>query len=115
MIEQLETNPQADASAWLMDMDLVNNPAALNALLLNILVGFKGVKDAQLVIDTNNKKILVFLELSWYYARFKFKETSLQVTDIISQALPAWRFRVTYDRTILAKAVALIRSDRILK
>ena len=115
MLEPMDKNPQPEAVAWLMEMELVGNPTVLNNLILNILVGIPGVKDANLVVDTNNKKILIFLVLSWFSAKFKSKAIAVQVNDIISQVLPAWRLRVVFDRTILEKALKLITSDRILQ
>ena len=112
---KLEANTSSEALAWLAEMDLVTNPAMLNNMILNLLVGVPGVKDANLVIDTQNKKMLIYLELGWFAIRFKAKVIDLHVNDIIKQVLPSWRLRVIFDRTILEKALALITSDKILK
>lgn len=107
-----ETNlqVQAEALGWLFEMELINTPSVLNSIILNLLAGVLGVKDAELVVDLHKRQILVFLELTWWARRFKVRRISTQVNDIINDILPSFEKRVTFDRVILDKALKIVNT-----
>lgn len=108
MIEKLEDNPNAEALSWLLEMELVSSPYVLNSLILNIFSLVKGVKDAEFVIDERQKKLLVYLKLSWFSQRFRAKRTEDKVMNLLDQALPSFQKRIVFDRTVLEKAMAIM-------
>ena len=115
MIHKLEENPQTGALSWLMEMELVSNPAVLNALIANIAGAVLGVKDVQFVIDTRSKKLLVYVKLSWFYDFFYKKATIDQVTELFEQVLPSFKKRVTLDIDILNKALVILNGKNSTK
>lgn len=108
MLEKLEDNSNSEALAWLLEMELVSNPYVLNSIILNMLVGIKGVKDTELVIDEKQKKILIYLELTWFSAKFNKIKIEQKVNEMIGQILPSFKKRIIFDRTILEKALKLV-------
>lgn len=102
-------NPNSEALQWLLEMELVNNPRVLNSIILNVFRIVKGVKDADFIIDTQNKKLLIYLELTWFYRKFRQTEVGERVGTMIEQALPTFQTRVVFDRTILNKALDIMK------
>ncbi len=113
MIEQLENNPNAAAGlSWLLENEAVSSPAVLNALILNIFRMVPGVVDIEFVIDSNAKKLLVYLEVTRWTRWFHLKKTELQVRQLLDQVLPSYKKRITSDREILQKAVKLVSGEK---
>jgi hypothetical protein len=108
MMEELQNNPNAAALGWLLEMELVQNPYMLNSIVLNVFRMLKGVKDAEFVIDTNEKKLLIFLELTWWSRRFRAKKVEVQALELLDQVLPGFKKRVVFEKVILEKALKLI-------
>lgn len=115
MIQNLSENPQAGALSWLMEMELVGNPAVLNTLIANIVASTRGVQDVQFVLDGVNKKILVYIELKKYYGWYYKKEVLETVSDMLEQVLPSYQKRIIFDKTILNKALAIVEASNAKK
>lgn len=109
MIEKLAENPNSDALAWLLEMELIQNPNVLNAIILNVFKTVRGLKDAEFVIDTRQKKLLIYLELKKFHEWFFKKDVEDQILEMLNQTLPNFKFRVVFDRTILEKAIKLAK------
>ena len=109
MIEKLAENPNGEALSWLLEMELVNQPYVLNSIILNLVSGLKGIKNVELVIDEKQKKILIYLELTWFSNHFKWKEIEAKTKRLIEQALPSFKHRVIFDREILEKALKVVK------
>jgi len=109
VLEKLDNNSSSAALSWMVEMELVTNPNVLNAMVLNIFRMVRGVKDAQFVIDTTDKKILIYLELTRWSAWFHKGKAESEVTELIDQVLPAFKKRVVFDKTILEKALQLLK------
>lgn len=105
MNEQMTS--QSNALKWLMEIEASSDPNFLNALLLNIFRVSKRIKDVQVVMDPQKKKILIWLELDWLGRKFFQRKTLEAVGALIIDALPTYSYRVILDKTILDKAVEL--------
>jgi hypothetical protein len=110
MIEKLEANPMSGALGWLLEMELVQNPTVLNSIILNIFKTVRSLKDAEFVVDTKEKKILVYLELSRWDMWFHKNEISDKVMELLDQALPTFKKRIIHDKSILEKAIKIVNS-----
>ena len=114
MIEKLETSPPASASAlgWLVEHELVNSPSLLNAMILNVYKLSKGITDVQFVIDAPSKKLLIYLEVTRWTRWFHLKDTEQAAMEVLDQALPSYKKRVVFDRSILNKAIELVSGTK---
>lgn len=101
-------NPQAGAIKWLFEMELIQNPHVLNTLIMNIAAAIKGIRDIQFVVDSNRKKILIFLELTKWANWFYKDKIYGQVIEIFDESMPSFEKRVTFDREILSKAIKML-------
>jgi hypothetical protein len=109
-MEKQQDNPNPEALSWLLEMEMVSSPYVLNSIILNIFAQVKAIKDAEFVIDENRKAILIYLKLGWFHQKFKSKEIEGQVTEMLDQILPTFRKRVVFDRTILEKALVIMKN-----
>lgn len=105
--EQQAENPNSEALSWLLEFELVQTPHVLNSMILNVFRILPGLKDAQFVIDLKTKKLLIYLELTWFSKHFKKQAIYDQALDIFDEILPTFKKRITFDRTILEKAIEL--------
>lgn len=110
MIEKLADSPNGEALSWLLEMELVSSPYVLNSIILNMMTALKGVRDVELVIDEKQKKILIYLELNWYHARFKAAQVEAQAGELIQQILPSFKRRIIFNREILEKSLKLMQA-----
>lgn len=113
VVENLSTEDAKTASneglRWLLEMEALNNPSTQNALVLNIFRISKRVLDTQLVMDTRNKKMLVFLKLTKWGDWFERKSIAFQVANMIKEVLPSFQLRVTYSEDILSKSLEVAK------
>lgn len=103
------------ALKWLYEMEALNSSALLNNLYANIYASSRHVKDVELLIDRNNKKMLIYMKFSWKAKLFLGvkKRTATLVLDNLQELLPSFEFRITEKRELFdlalenAKKVAL--------
>lgn len=100
---------QYNATKWMVELELTNNPQVLNIIKFNILMVSKQIKEVELLIYRENKSILVFLELSWFGRKFLKKSIFPEVQEVIHNLLPNFRFRITDDPKIMELAVDLVK------
>ncbi len=98
------------ALGWLLEMELVQNPTVLNSIILNIFKTVRDLKNAEFVVDTKEKKILVYLEISRWNTWFHKERISDKTMELLDQALPTFKKRIVFDKTILEKAVKIVNS-----
>lgn len=99
---------QSEALGWLIEMERLQDPATLNALVLNTFKVDRGIKNTEFIVDEKAKKLLVFVELSWWARKFRARLIREQVESMLTEILPSYRLRVTSDAEILAKAKAIM-------
>ena len=105
-----EINPQASALRWLLEMEIVSDPNVFNGLILNLFRISKKIKDIEIVTDTRDKKLLIYVDLQlnrWFKDRQK-ERIQHMIENIVSDALPSYERRVVFDRNILEKALELV-------
>jgi hypothetical protein len=112
MIREFKENPSAEALSWLFEMEMLNNPTVLNSVVLNVFKLTKGIVDAEFVVDMNDKKLLVYLELNFWHKHFKKAQVQAQVLDMLDTVIPSFKKRVVYDKEILEKAINIINNKR---
>lgn len=96
---------QSAGLQWLYEMELVTNPQVLNNLELNIFYQSSYIKNVELLLDQNNKGILIYLELSTWGKWFKKQEIKEKVEDLMTMLLPNYRKRVIYELSIFQMAL----------
>ncbi len=108
-----------NALKWLYELEALDSPALLNNLYGNIYASSRHVKDVQLLVDKNEKKMLIYMKFSWK-ARLLLgvkKRTAELVLDNLQELLPSFQFRITEKKDLFEKAlenakkVALGRKD----
>jgi hypothetical protein len=99
---------QYNGIKWLMELELLNSPQAINQLKMNILVVSKKIKEVELLIYRENKTMLVLLDLTWMGRKFSKGRIFAEVQDVLSQLLPSFRIRVIDDPKIMQLAVDLV-------
>lgn len=95
------------ALKWLYEMEAVNSSALLNNLYANIYSSSKHVKDVELLIDKNQRKMLIFMKFSWI-ANLRLgvkKRTAELVLDNLQELLPSFEFRITEKRDLFEKSL----------
>lgn len=111
---QSEDTPiETNALAWLLELEKIDDPNLLNALILNVYRIFPQVTDVQLVIDKRNRRLLVWVELSFWGSLFKQKQTVRQITEIIKEKLPSFQIRTTTDINLLKQALEIIEKRNV--
>jgi len=113
MAEKLEILDDSSGNAlkWLLELEQVTNPHFNHALILNIFKIHKSIKDAQVITDSNHKRMLVFLELSWFGNRFKKRGIQEQVLNMLNEILPSYNFRIVFNLEVFQKALGLINGN----
>ena len=95
------------ALKWLYEMEALNSSALLNNLYANIYSSSRHVKDVELLIDRNNRKMLIYMKFSWKANLFLGvkKRTAELVLDNLQELLPSFEFRITEKRELFDKAL----------
>jgi len=100
---------QYEAIKWLFELELLDHPQLINNLKLNILSVSGRIKEVELLIYREKKAMLVLLELSWLGRKFYKKEIMANVSDLLGQMLPSFRFRITDDPEIMRLATEQVK------
>jgi hypothetical protein len=97
----------SEGIAFLLEMEQVNSVPVQNAIILNILKLSGHIKEAEIVADQDQRKMLIFLRLGWWGNLWHKREIAEDVISMLRSALPSFEFRVIYDPEILEKARVL--------
>ncbi len=100
---------QYEGMKWLMELELLNHPQAINQIKFNILMTSKQIKEVELLIYREHKSMLVLLDLTWIGRKFYKKRIFTEVQEILTQLLPSFRFRVTDDTKIMNLAIESVK------
>jgi len=100
---------QYEGMKWIMELQLLNQPQAINTLKFNILMVSNRIKEVELLIYRENQTMLILLDLTWIGRKFQKKQIFSDVQDIMQQLLPSFRFRVTDDPNIMKLAVERVQ------
>lgn len=103
------TKYQYEGIKWLMEMELLNDPQAINTVKLNVMMASDRIKEVEILIHRENKSMLVLLELTWVGRKFLRKRIFGDVHDILSQLLPTFQFRVIDDPKIMQLSVERVK------
>lgn len=95
----------AEATKWLLEQELLNNPFMKNSLILNTLKVDPSITDVEYIIDNNGKKILIFLELKWFARLFRKHKIGNEVLEMLREALPSYGVRVIFSRELFNKTL----------
>ena len=97
------------SSRWLFEMNFLNNGYVKNALYANVYNASPAIKDAEILVDQHNRRMLIFLKLTFIGRLFRQKaNTTANVELILKDALPEYEFRVVYDKELFDKATRLL-------
>lgn len=92
---------------WLYEMEAVNSPVLLNNLYGNIF-SFPNVSDAEILIDKNNRKMLIWIQFNWLSRKIfksRKKESTIGILDQLQELLPSFEFRIIEDKALFDLAV----------
>lgn len=103
------TKYQYEGIKWLMEMELLNDPQAINTVKLNVMMASNRIKEVEILIHREKKSMLVLLELTWIGRKFLRKRIFGDVHDILSQLLPTFNFRVIDDPKIMQMSVERVK------
>jgi hypothetical protein len=97
------------SAKWLFEEGFVNNDYVKSALVLNIYNASQFITDVEILIDVNNKRMLVYLELS-LFGKFLYKKKRIarDVKEILLDALPSWETRTIYEKDLFEKATKIM-------
>lgn len=98
-----------DATSWMAELEFVNNKHFLNTVTLNIYKISKYIKDVEFVTDMNERKMLIYLQLSRWGNWFHKESVAQEVLDMMTTVLPSYSFRVIYNREYFEKAVDIAK------
>lgn len=103
-----------DGTKWLFEMHLLDNPQIKNTLIMNIFRSSPNIKNLDVLSDTEHKKMLIYLELTWWAKLWKKEqETADGVLDMLTGVLPGFKFRVIFDKTLFIKATDM--AEKLIK
>lgn len=111
--QMLKLNDTRDSSLnsgmrWLFEHELLGSAAAQEAIWWNVALQSTAIKNTEPLIDQFNKKMLIYVELKWWGFLKNKKNLSENIINVLQQALPAYSFRVVFDRHTLDKAKELL-------
>ena len=92
---------------WLLELEMLQDPNVHNAIILNIFKVSRHIKDVQLVIDSDRKRMLVYIEVSRIGRWFYLKNIFMEVESMLKDTLPSYVFRITNDSKVLQRAIEL--------
>ncbi len=95
---------------WLYELGYVDAPSVINNIYENIFLTNSNIQDVEIVINKENKTILVFLKLTWYSKLFWRAEIHNRVIAVLNKLLPDYKYRVTEDKKLLNLALEKARS-----
>lgn len=100
----------AGALSWMYEMELVDTTPVLNNLYGNIYSSSKQIKDVELLIDKNSRKILVYLDLK-PLGRLYSKKIGNKISNGVLELLPKYKVRVIFDKILFDKAYKVLMSQ----
>lgn len=100
---------QYEGMKWLLELELLNHPQAVNTLKFNIMMTSNRIKEVELLIYRDNRSMLVLLDLTWIGRKFFKKRIFGEVQDILNQLLPSFNLRVTDNPEIMKLAVERVK------
>ena len=103
-----QENPYGEGLHFLLEIEMLQNPAVANALILNIFRVSSRIKDTEILTDSNNKRMLVWIKLDWLGRKFFTESIKKNIVSMLTTALPAFQFRVVEDRVIFDKSLNLM-------
>lgn len=103
------TKFQYEGMKWLMELELLNDPQAINNIKLNIMITSNRIKEVELLIYRENRSMLVLLDLTWIGRKFFKQRIFAEVQDILTQMLPSFQFRVTDNPEIMKLAIERVK------
>lgn len=102
---------QYNGLKWLYEMELLDDPQLLNNLKLNIFSVSDHIKEVEFLMSQEQRKILIWIDVSWWGRTFKLDRIKSDVVDILSQLLPNYKFRIVTDRSILELAIGKVKKS----
>jgi len=94
---------------FLYEMEWVRDPQLINNLELNLFSLDSGIKEVEFIFDEHNKKLLIYLELSWWATKFRSKLILEDVQSLINQLLPSYQHRVVFEAQLFNSVVERIQ------
>ena len=98
------------AMKWAYDLELFDMPQVQNHLYVNIYSQSKRISNAELILNQNERKLLILLEFDLFARIFSFLQTRI-ITNLqsqLSELMPNYKIRVINDVGIFNKSLKLL-------
>ena len=99
----------SEGTRWLIELELFNTPHLQNVILLNIYKCSNHIKHVNLLMDSNTKRLLIFLDLTWIGRTFYKESIRLSVLELIQATLPSHEIGITYSKDFFNKSLNLVK------
>lgn len=97
---------------WLYEMELLDDPQLINNLKQNVMSASRfRVRECEFIMSQEDRKILIWIELNWFWKKFFLKQINYDIFDVLSQLLPNYQFRIVTDRKILDLAITKLKKS----
>lgn len=94
---------------WMYENEIFETPV-LNNLYGNIYSISKQIRDVELLIDKNTRKMMVYIKLGILGRLFENKIKKVIVSGIL-EVLPKFKVRVVTDKNLFNKALVIVKSN----
>jgi len=117
MSDEIDTRDQVlnDATRWMAEIQFVSGEQFLNSVVLNIYRVSRSIRHVEIINDSNQEKMLIFLKLTKWGMWFKQESIAQTVLAIMGQVLTSYEFRVIYDQKQFDKSLELAKKVSLNK
>ena len=106
-IDKIET--QVAAIKWYLEFGILSDPQVRNHIVLNIYTVDPSIKDTQLVIDQERKRMMVHVDFHFWSSLFKKTRILNDVHIILHEMLPDFKIRVVNNKDLLEKSLEIAK------
>lgn len=105
---------QKAAQAWIFEMNLINNPQAIDIIRLNVLMSSKYIKTCELLVSLEHTAILVWVDIpgkftNWRLGRKGLKNICEDAERLLKKLMPSFAIRVTNQKEIFELSLKRIQ------
>jgi len=111
MSDDINTRDQNinNATRWMAEINFVNNEHFLNTIILNIYKASSSISHVELINDSNQGKMLIFLKLTMWGRWFRQDTIASDILSMMTQALSSYEFRVIFSQEQFNKSLELAK------
>jgi len=104
-----------DATRWMAEIQFVNSEQFLNSIVLNIYRVSRSIKHVEIINDSNQEKMLIFLKLTKWGEWFRKERIASHILTMMGQLLTSYEFRVIYSQEQFNKSLEIAKKASMYK